>query len=78
MRGLLWGLCLVSLVLGLAFGFVLFAALADGSHVCPDSDQCIDAINAATNSGVIVMICLGVALISLWRLKITSTRKAKD
>lgn len=77
MRGLAWGLCLGSLVLGLAFGFVLFAALADSRHVCPDGNQCADVISAATNSGVLTTICLGVALIGLWLLKTTSTRKAK-
>ena len=56
LRALCLIICGVGLLAILFFGFVWFVAFSDSRHVCPDGNQCSDAI------GTMIICAVGVAV----------------
>jgi hypothetical protein len=61
------GALLVILVaIAAIFGFFGFAAMSDMAYVCPDGNQCPDAVSTIWLSAVVVGVCVAAGAFTMW------------
>jgi hypothetical protein len=61
------GALLVILVaIAAIFGFFGFAAMSDMAYVCPDGNQCSDAVSTIWLSVAVVVVCVAAAVFTIW------------